>query len=371
MRYLSSSVWRRGPVPRTPAAAFECAAAHVLDTSLREMGNRLVVLHAADASPMAAAREVAQLVVEQEVDHVFVDASCESAGALEVTLVDEMQRSDAQARVHFSRDSALLFHAYTANKALGRSRSGGKVLRWPSFLRKLSHTPIPATLPKPASLPPPARRLGVQRSLPAPDAAGRWATRVLSSWDVSERAASALARAAASAYAEHTQFDLGETVRTTARASSEQVQEQARPSFLSPYLRWGLISPRQAMEEGMRRRELLWRDWSHLLWRTLAARASGTAVICMLDGTAIKVSTTVGGAKGPSTDVPIWTSEDAAFEAWCVGMTGAPMVDAAMRQLWAEGWMPKAAKAAVRGVPGGRTRYRLAAWTRLVRAYTH
>jgi len=28
-------------------------------------------------------------------------------------------------------------------------------------------------------------------------------------------------------------------------------------------------------------------------------------------------------------------------QAWCVGRTGAPLVDAGMRQLWATGWMPR------------------------------
>ena len=34
-------------------------------------------------------------------------------------------------------------------------------------------------------------------------------------------------------------------------------------------------------------------------------------------------------------------SEAEAFEAWCVGRTGAPLVDAAMAQLWVTGWMPR------------------------------
>lgn len=38
-------------------------------------------------------------------------------------------------------------------------------------------------------------------------------------------------------------------------------------------------------------------------------------------------------------DALVWIDDDAAFEAWCEGRTGFPMVDAGMRQLRAEGWM--------------------------------
>lgn len=34
-----------------------------------------------------------------------------------------------------------------------------------------------------------------------------------------------------------------------------------------------------------------------------------------------------------------WRSDDADYEKWCAGLTGYPMVDAGMRQLWQTGWM--------------------------------
>jgi deoxyribodipyrimidine photo-lyase len=36
--------------------------------------------------------------------------------------------------------------------------------------------------------------------------------------------------------------------------------------------------------------------------------------------------------------------DPAAFEAWCDGRTGEPLVDAAMRQLASEGWLPNRAR---------------------------
>ena len=48
----------------------------------------------------------------------------------------------------------------------------------------------------------------------------------------------------------------------------------------------------------------------------------------------------------PVEQAPTWQSllglSDAeAFEAWCTGRTGAPLVDAGMAQLWVTGWMPR------------------------------
>jgi deoxyribodipyrimidine photo-lyase len=34
-----------------------------------------------------------------------------------------------------------------------------------------------------------------------------------------------------------------------------------------------------------------------------------------------------------------WVRDDGAFEAWCAGRTGVPLVDAGMRELWHTGWM--------------------------------
>lgn len=39
-----------------------------------------------------------------------------------------------------------------------------------------------------------------------------------------------------------------------------------------------------------------------------------------------------------------WVSDEAALERWRRGMTGYPVVDAAMRNLWSEGWMPNRAR---------------------------
>jgi deoxyribodipyrimidine photo-lyase len=101
-------------------------------------------------------------------------------------------------------------------------------------------------------------------------------------------------------------------------------------SHLSPYLRFGCVSPleveRLAAEHeraGPFRRELAWRDF----FRQLVA-ADPT-----LTTRDLRPDRAFEGAHDP-----------AAFEAWRDGRTGEPLVDAAMRQLVSEGWLPNRAR---------------------------
>ena len=88
-----------------------------------------------------------------------------------------------------------------------------------------------------------------------------------------------------------------------------------RTSRLSPYLRFGCVSPRELEErvdDEEFRRQLCWRDfYLHVL---------------------------IHDTKNPRNIR--WEHDPEAFRAWCEGLTGFPLVDAGMRQLKAEGWMP-------------------------------
>ena len=107
-------------------------------------------------------------------------------------------------------------------------------------------------------------------------------------------------------------------------------------SQLSPYLRFGMISARQAVVAALRtadsatttdaRRgaevwlsELIWREFHVSILATFPAvrRQAFRADLRRIR----------------------WSSDRAEFEAWCEGQTGYPIVDAAMRQLAATGWM--------------------------------
>jgi deoxyribodipyrimidine photo-lyase len=96
-------------------------------------------------------------------------------------------------------------------------------------------------------------------------------------------------------------------------------------SRMSPYLRWGCVHPRTLLADQPSdpfRAELAWREFhADVLWhQPRTARHN-------YDQRFDSVSYESGA------------SADKAFEAWCAGLTGYPIVDAGMRQLLAEGWM--------------------------------
>jgi deoxyribodipyrimidine photo-lyase len=103
-------------------------------------------------------------------------------------------------------------------------------------------------------------------------------------------------------------------------------------SRLSAYVRWGCVSPLELAREAGERpggapfvRQLCWRDFHH---QVLAATPS----LPRRD-------------YRPRRDR--WSRSKRAFEAWQEGRTGYPLVDAAMRQLAAEGFMHNRARMTV------------------------
>ncbi|MBP1705892.1 MAG: deoxyribodipyrimidine photo-lyase [Chloroflexi bacterium] len=98
-------------------------------------------------------------------------------------------------------------------------------------------------------------------------------------------------------------------------------------SRLSVHLHFGTVSPAMVaaeVEDDAFRRQLAWRDWAHHLvwWRPEA----------------------VGAAWREDLRDLRWDDDPALFSAWAEGRTGYPVVDAAMRQLAAEGFMPNRAR---------------------------
>jgi deoxyribodipyrimidine photo-lyase len=115
----------------------------------------------------------------------------------------------------------------------------------------------------------------------------------------------------------------------------------AGTSQLSPYLRFGMLSARQAVvsalaaQDGARDEtarkgaetwlnELIWREfYVHILYHF--PRVRRTSFRARLQNIA-------------------WENDESAFAAWCEGRTGYPVVDAAMRQLAHSGWMHNRAR---------------------------
>ncbi len=98
-------------------------------------------------------------------------------------------------------------------------------------------------------------------------------------------------------------------------------------SRLSPYLRWGCLSPlslaSSAREHEAFVRQLCWRDFYYQVARVYP-----------------KLSTE---ALRPNADND-WRYDDDALQHWQDGFTGVPIVDAGMRQLREEGWMHNRAR---------------------------
>ncbi|MEA2430771.1 MAG: deoxyribodipyrimidine photo-lyase [Thermoleophilaceae bacterium] len=103
--------------------------------------------------------------------------------------------------------------------------------------------------------------------------------------------------------------------------AATQTQETSR---LSPYLHFGCISPREAEEripDARFRRQLAWRDFFHQVLLNHPSNAHH------------EFQERYRGTID-------WERDDEALDAWKEGRTGFPFVDAGMRQLRREGWMP-------------------------------
>jgi deoxyribodipyrimidine photo-lyase len=109
-------------------------------------------------------------------------------------------------------------------------------------------------------------------------------------------------------------------------------------SRLSADLKYGLLHPRQILPSlrqpgtgpDVFRTELCWREfYADVLWHQ--PHTARHALVTAMEG--MRVDT------GPTADER--------FDAWCLGRTGFPFIDAGMRQLLAEGWMHNRVRMAV------------------------
>lgn len=95
-------------------------------------------------------------------------------------------------------------------------------------------------------------------------------------------------------------------------------------SRLSVHLRFGTISIREAMRQGMKMSEkwtteLIWRDFYQMIVYHFPHSATDSF--------------------RPAYDAIPWINDETQFEAWCQGKTGYPLVDAGMRELLTTGFM--------------------------------
>ncbi len=166
-----------------------------------------------------------------------------------------------------------------------------------------------------------------------------WGSSIVSAWPASEEdAASAL------------EFFLDSLPQASSIKSSKENSEE-NPSFkqthlasrLSPYLARGLLSPRQvyhallssnAKEKASFTRRICWRDYTYAVLSLFPDVVSGKPI-----------------REGYDTNLDNKLDETETnrrlFQLWKDGATGFPLVDAGMRQLAVEGWMPQKVRLSV------------------------
>ncbi len=117
-------------------------------------------------------------------------------------------------------------------------------------------------------------------------------------------------------------------------AKGRDFPDRTKTSFLSPHLRFGEISPRQIWHKVEFEKnnqnideknadkylsEIIWREFAyHLLYHTPNLSQKNFA---------------------PKFNVLEWRKDEDQLELWQKGLTGYPIIDAGMRQLWQTGWM--------------------------------
>ncbi|NJL93132.1 MAG: deoxyribodipyrimidine photo-lyase [Anaerolineae bacterium] len=132
--------------------------------------------------------------------------------------------------------------------------------------------------------------------------------------------------------AAHARLDAFAAQGMAAYAEARNLLAEDGTSRLSPYLRWGMLSIRQAYAKAdlethggeVWASELAWRDFYQMVL------AHHPRVLHQ--------------SYRPEYDQIQWQGDEADFGAWQRGETGFPVVDAAMRQLRATGWMHNRAR---------------------------
>jgi deoxyribodipyrimidine photo-lyase len=293
----------------TKRLAFLFAGLRQLDADLRARGSRLIVRRGDPAD------EIARLVRESGASFVFAEEDYEPYAQ--------------------ERDDAVATRAPL-------ERVGSPIVRPPGVVLKADGNPYVVLTPfsrKWKSFPPPrpSEQLPPPEQIATPQ--GIESTTIpdepILPWSIPFPAGEAEAQRRLRA------FVSGDDAPIYRYANTRDRMDLDGTSQLSPYLRFGMLSARQAVVAAYRAigqapsqdarhsaeswlDELIWREFymcilycfPRVLERSFRERLDGIA----------------------------WANDERAFEAWCTGRTGYPVVDAAMRQLVGTGWMHNRAR---------------------------
>ena len=294
----------------------DVVALFVLDEALRRPAgaNRLAFLYRSLRS--LSSRMNGRLVVRAGDPAVVVPAVAAEAGAVEVVCAQDF------GPYGHGRDEAVASALEDADRSL--RWVGSPYAVDPGTVLKADGTPFRVFTPyyrawlqrdRPAPLPPPRSRAVQWVSLPG------------DSIPEDPRITASLPDATESTALARLRHFVDKGLQGYAEARDAPGADAT--SRLSPYLKYGLIHPRQALaglgrgKDAERfRTELAWREfYADVLWHHPdSARQSLQPKLRAMSAD-----------EGPLAD--------RRFEGWATGRTGFPIVDAGMRQLLAEGWM--------------------------------
>ena len=274
-----------------------------LALSLRGLGIPLRVLSG------QAFRHIGQMVEEDAVGAVYWNRRYDPAGRT----VDAQIKSDLRERNLDAQsfNAGLLVEPWELATAQNRPYAVFTPF-WNALRKAAIARPGPAPAALRARLDPQAREV----SSPAP----AWANKLEAVWKVGEQAA---------------QDRLVSFLESVAGYDwRRDYPDRSATSRLSPHLRFGEIGPRQIWHAALSHAhrhpdchaaimkflsELAWRDFNY---HQLFHRADISQHPMQPQFTAMQ-----------------WREDDAAFDAWCTGKTGYPIIDAGMRELWQTGYM--------------------------------
>ena len=282
------------------------------DTSLRELGSRLIVRR---GSVMETLRSILK---ETGASAVFWNRRYEPAIIARDKHIKESLKTEGITAESFN--AALLHEPWTI-----QNKSGNPFQVFTPFWKHCLTKPDPdEPLPAPKTIPAPAQ---FPQSLTIDELALEpkinWAGGLKSAWQPGEGGARAMLK----------QF-LADTFENYSETRNRP--DKIGTSRLSPYLHFGEISPRQIWHS--LRAEALKRGWTVEKWRgsqflaEVGWREFAHHLLFHFPHTPVEP------LKAQFKHFP-WRHEQDWLDQWQRGLTGYPIVDAGMRELWATGWM--------------------------------
>ncbi|KAG8437639.1 hypothetical protein GDO86_008379 [Hymenochirus boettgeri] len=269
----------------------------------------------------SCAKELLSLVQETGADTVIVNAVYEPWLNKRDDLISETLRSQ---EVKFTKCHSYCLHEPNSVNTEGVGLRGiGSVTHFMSCCKRNHPAPIgvpldaPGCLPTPSSWPESAdmERLNLAKMPHRKDGTViDWAATIRKSWDFSEDGAYRCLVNFLEDGIKHYEKESGRT-------------DKPYTSHISPYLHFGQISPRTVLQEAYFTKKNVPKFLRKLAWRDLAYWL--LVLFPHMPSEPIR----------PAYKNQRWNNDKNHLKAWQKGLTGYPLVDAAMRELWLTGWM--------------------------------